>query len=457
MESRTQERGVSLIETVFAMALVGLVLSMGILQFRTPTTAAGSKSLAQVVAAQLISARKRAISQHTTVAVVIPAAGGTRPHAQSLFLMDGDSAPKVRQVINLERDFPRSYIAVGTWDRAQAATLDAPVQRSAFGSGFQMLEWLKGAEAGYVAKDYVIAFTPDGKVNSNDLPWAGGQLQLVASSGLDFRSAATPTGTARAGAHSATTYELFSVYQPHTISISQEGTVTVIPGLAGANPPALSTTPVLSAVPPAAAPVLNGPPNKSPVLLGVEAFPQAETLIPGGYSAVIPASGFVTLVVRVADENAGDRVCCRFSATDVGGGDGGNFSQGSGFVRMNWDPNDRNPAYPTGCWKATWVWTPPGRPNDNRYLPPNGSEFRIEGEVIDAHGGSVTFGGGANVISLQVVNRANVVFSALYQNRRQLFRMSPELAQPAFWASSWKPTTTCLLRRFRRTASSCCT
>jgi type II secretory pathway pseudopilin PulG len=417
-----RRRGVSLIETIFAMALVGLVLSLGILQFRAPVTGAGSKSVAQVLAAQLISARKRAMSQHTNVAVVVPAALGTRPYAQSIFLMDGDAAPHVRQVINLARDFPRSYVAVGTWDRAQAATVDAPVQRSAFGSEFNLTAWLNGATAGYQAKDYVIAFTPDGKVNTNDLPWVGGQLQLVACSGLDFRAAGGVPGTPDTGAHTAEKFELFNVYQPHTVVVSQEGSVSVVAGLIGANPPALSNTPVLASIPPAAAPVLNGPANEAPEMIGVEAFPQAEALVPGGYSAVIPATGFVTLVVRVKDEDAGDRLCCKFKATDASGGaDAGTFSQGTGFVRMNWDPKDQG-----GCWKATWVWTPPGRPTDTRFAPPDGSEFRIEGEVVDAHGASTTFGGGANVISLQVVNRANVVFSADYQGRRQLFRMSPQ-------------------------------
>lgn len=422
MKNRMHRRGVSLIETIFAMALVGLVLSLGILQFRAPVSGAGSKSVAQVLAAQLISARKRAMSQHTNVAVVVPSALGSRPYAQSMFLMDGDSAPQVRQVINLARDFPRSYLAVGTWDRAQPGTMDAPVQRSAYGSEFNMTAWLDGAAAGYQAKDYVIAFTPDGKVNTNDLPWVGGQLQLVACSGLDFRAGGTLPGTPDAGPHTAANFELFNVYQPHTVVVTQEGSVSVIAGLIGANAPALSNTPVLATVPPAAAPVLSGPPNQAPEMIAVEAFPQAETLIPGGYSAVIPATGFVTLVVRVKDEDAGDRLCCKFSATDASGGaDGGTFSQGNGFVRMNWDPKDQG-----GCWKATWVWTPPGRPTDTRFAPPDGSEFRIQGEVVDAHGASTTFGGGANVISLQVVNRANVVFSADYQGRRQLFRMSPE-------------------------------
>lgn len=423
--SEKPAKGFSLVETLFALGLVVLIFALGILNLRNPTSGAGSKGVAQLLAAQLTDARQRALSQHTTVAVVVPSASGSRPYADGLYAMAGDSAPRIYRAINLAREFPRAYVAVASWaGPATPATVDSPIRQSSPSSRFDLATWLSGAD-GYQARDFVICFTPDGKVHTNDLPWTNGQLRLVTCSGLEFQST-TFGGTPVTGSNTAGQFELTRVYQAHTVTVTQEGSVWTSPGLVEATPTVMALTPVSSAVPPASAPNLTASANHNPTVLRVEAFPVADSAVPGGYNSIIPPNGFVTLVVRVLDEDAGDPLCCKFSASAVGGGASGTFSQGSDFVRMNWDPQDTGAGYPNGCWKATWVWTPPDDPQDPRYDPPTGSVFEITGEVIDSHGGSVTFGGGAGVISLQVVNRGKVVFSARYQGRQQLFCMSPE-------------------------------
>lgn len=414
--SNPDRKGLTLAETMITLGIMAMLLSLGILSFRAPTSNAGSQGVAQTIAGQLMQARRRAISQHSTVALVIPSAGGISAYSQSILVLSGDAGPKTTQVINLAKEFPGAYAAVGVWDSPTPPTVDAPVQQNSPRSRFDISGWLSAAGSGYQPKDYVVAFTSDGKVMTNDLPWMDNQLHIVACSGVDFSSAASVPGTRRSGAHKVNLFQFNSVYQPNTVTITQEGAIWVTPGLVQANPGVVKNAPVNSAIPAAAGPTLGGAPNAPPVVVGIESFPKSVT--PGTSTVLLPATGFVTLEIRVTDPTPGDQLCCRFESDPVGGGQAGTFSQGSGFVRMNWDPRDTGPGYPSGCWKATWVWTPPGRPGAY-----STKDFEITGEVIDSHGAIVPFGTSTSPIVLRVLSQGDVIFSAQYQGRRQLFRI----------------------------------
>ena len=425
--------GVTLAETLITLSILVIVMSLGILQFRAPIDSAGAQGMAQAFAAQLTAARKRAMSQHTTVAVCLPSAAGTRPHSQAFYVLEGNEAPTVTQVFNLGSDFPNSYLVSGVWGTAANVTLNPPQGYSSdTGPNMNLANWLGAPNTNYGYRDYTIAFTYDGKVQTNDLPWVGGQLQILACSGCTWGSALSIPGTPKAGGNSAVNFALSDLYEANTICISETGNIWITPGAVQANAGVISATPQTPG-PPAAPPVVGGTPNTAPTILSVTTVPVQSA---GNYTAVIPASGYVTFVIRALDSDPNEHLSCSLSAISTNTANissGGNFSQNPGAVRMYWDPTDCNTTgYPNGCWKAVWVWAPPGSPTDPNYSPP-GFDFKITGSVTDDHGVSASFGGTsvvtngppASALGVHVVNEGHLVFSAAYAGTTQLFRMDP--------------------------------
>ena len=420
---KNERRGVSLIEimvvlTIFAILMVTLVLGL-----RNPQGSSSSSSMAQIVVQELQSARFRALSNQHPVAVVFPSAGGTRPHSQSLYIMEGWPTAHTAQVRNYKGEIPSGYIFVGAWSSADPITL-APAHTPAL----NISSWLSPGN-----KDFVVAFAPDGSVVTNDLPWFNGELRIAVCSGLGNPTAASsPSGTPVAGASTVNYYGVSQIFQPQTVCVSPQGSVSICPGLKGADSSvAVATGTAQPLTPPAAPPLLAGQTNQAPIIWNITVQPECTNATPTGCDTSIKGNGFLTLVVRANDPNAGDQLSCALNCSQISGQPAGQFSELPGGSRMRFDPNDTDATnYPNGCWKAVWIWAPSPAFTTN-YEPP-GTNVTINCEVSDDQGLTTTNLSDSTVarVVFLVINQGHIYFAAQYQGQKRLFSMAPDGTAP---------------------------
>lgn len=415
MKKSQPQRGVTMVEILVVLSIFAVMIGGVVLNLRQPQASATSAALAQVVAQELRAARRLAQNQGTPVAVVFPSAAATRGHSQSLYILEGWPHPKVSRVHNYKGDFPMGYLFVGQWATSETVAL-APADRPAV----NLARWLTPPN-----RDYVVAFAPDGSVVTNDLPWFNGELRIVACAGLSAGPAVVPAGSAVAFGSTPGYFALTQVFQPQTVCVSREGTVSVQPGLRGASGVNIGSGTAVPNIPPAAPPSMTGGANQAPTILSVKAYPEVCPGLPPGYTNGITSDGFLTLVVRALDPNNGDQLSTTFQCA------GGQFSEVPGGSRMRFDPNDTDPVlYPAGCWKSVWIWSPPRDPVNN-YAPP-GTGFDITCTVTDDHGLSTSnFSDGTLArVQLLVCDLGHIFFSGLYKGQQRLFSLAPDGSAP---------------------------
>ncbi len=377
-------RGFSLPELLVAVGLMAilLVLASGGLN-RGTQSGAGSKGLATVVAGELTAARQRAMANGRPVAVGFPSAGGGMPVSQSLYFREGDDLPRTRRVVNFSGDFPQVGIFVGLWPTSGAATLDRPATAS---SALDVDAWCNPP-----TNDFLLVFSPDGGVFSNDLPLFDGQYHLVVGGGMVYTSRGAPPGTARMTTRPSY-FSLSSVAAPATIRVDPCGSIAVDAGLTGltGGVQILTSGSLTGAAP---APALTGGGNAAPTLQSVELFPEPhpESLSPGTDANVGPG-GYLTLIVRATD-NEGDRVDVRWAAQGPAGP--GTFSTLS---------TERVPSsYVQGSWRSVWEWRPP-----SGAIP--GEVYQLTCTLSDERGASVTATSGAGVPMVAIRREGWIAF-----------------------------------------------
>src|ERR1017187_6124612 len=79
-------KGFSLLEIIFAMFMVGLLMTFGMIYLKGGAASADSHSLALVPAEAQRVARQTAITTQEPVAVMLPTSNGSTPIAQSLYV-----------------------------------------------------------------------------------------------------------------------------------------------------------------------------------------------------------------------------------------------------------------------------------------------------------------------------------------------------------------------------------
>ena len=336
-----RRRAFSLIELLWAMGLLALLAGLAFVGAGKPSSAT-SRSLADVVAAELVTARGLARSQQVPVAVRLHCQNG--PIANALSLWRGDHQPRCIKNLNLAAELPRGQIFWGVWGSSSTPTLDRPALAGS--TPFSVRDWFAPQA---VPADPMVVFTPDGMAWSNDLPLIQGAYRLVACTGAES-SNANPIGSTVVDPRPAY-FSLTAVQQPNTISIELQGAVHVDGGVLGQD--GSVAVRACHSQPPAFAQRLSVPANSTPVVTSLKLSPEAPSSLPPGVQAQVSREGHVVLSVQAQDAD-GDALLCEFTAS------GGGFTN-SGSNKMQWDPADQ-------LWKASWVFRPnPADATSTRY------------------------------------------------------------------------------------------
>jgi prepilin-type N-terminal cleavage/methylation domain-containing protein len=326
-----RSRGVTLLELLLVLALLGIVLGLAFVQLRAPARSQQSRALAEVILARFAQARQRAIASGQPVALAFP-----RNATQTSYLLTGEYQPQRVLALNWSRELPHALVSTHEW------TLDGDVW-SAGPASLDLSAWQPPQPA-----DALFAFQPSGALTSN-LRLFGGAYRIV-----------TCTGLASGGPG------LTAVSHPWTLSASPTGLVQLSVGLENGSAvlqPGPEPGPtVASAIPPV-------PTDADPVLVSVQVMPPpAPASLPPGVDASVRPGGYLTFEVRATDPDR-DTLRCWWSTSR------GTFSA-TQEVRMEWDPQVRQ-------WVSRWTFTPP-----TDAAP--GDIFTLDCVVKDVRGNRVT-------------------------------------------------------------------
>ena len=350
-----RRRGFTLYEILVSVAIMASMLALTMANARTARQSSQPHAVADILAGEFRRAHQRALSDHVPVAVVIPSQGNSRPHATSVYFMEGEEKPRPGRVVDFHREYPEAMVSVIHWPLASGATtLDPPTL-----SDFDFAAW-----AGSGFQDYAFVYDASGRLHSNLLPNFNGEYHVVASSGLDYASDTPPTTL-------SPTLNYFSVSrvsQPFTLSLSPSGGIQVTKGLVNAASGVQELSSGMATVAPAPAISLSQTPNRDPVIEQIDFFPKMTSGLTGGATALVDRDGFLTLKVRATDPDGGP-LYVTWAAT------GGAFSY-NGRVRMQWSEAQK-------AWTSTWEWRPPSN-------VPAGQKFALVCRVADPQGAVVS-------------------------------------------------------------------
>lgn len=382
-----RRRGWSLLEMVFLLAILAMMLVGGVTAFQQPTSRAGSRGLATLVAEAFRATRARAVAEQRPAALVIPS-GGTQPCAQSLAYLQGEEHAGVVRVLDWHREFPDGVVCVGTYASAGSWSKDRPdIGRSRYlltpAPGFPGSEpfriWLGNRN------DYVFLFAPDGQILTNDLPQLDGIYRLVVSQGVTTGATSVP-GTGLGVSNPPPYQQISAACNPYTVSVSPVGAVQVEQGLAGGSGGttlsrgSLPLTNVAAPLTPTVEPVTN------PVLADTSFYPPAGAIAGtlSGVSGTLAPERALTMSVH-ANITTSDDLFCTVTCTGVRP-DGTSLPPGpfssSGIKRMQFLPAFP-PLIPDGRWVSNWQWVPPPQAAP-------GDRFTFEVTVTTRRGGVAT-------------------------------------------------------------------
>lgn len=404
MTVRGKPRGFSLMDLIVGMMLVGMALAMIVPRGQGTKDAATTKVTAEELVARFRQARQTAMTKSVPVAVAFPK-NGTTAATDEAFFLEGEVNPKVSERWKIQQ--PRVEVAyyTGTWSGPTWAAAD--VMETA-NKNFDLSTWF-GPVSPPPAELFV--FTPSGNVVSDALA-ADGKFRVVVGMGLQ--------GTATS---------LTAATTPFTVWISPTGEVGLERGVYGnptiyasvdkgtANIASFVSPAVSSNVPPVVTII---PPMTVP---GAKAYPNSVNPKTKNGN-IIAIDAVLTLEVRVKDDN-GDPPYFKWRTTEAAVLDddgtsfidqtdmdtwGGRFSN-VGEVRMEWDAETQE-------WVGRDTWAAAtGDKGGNRY--------RLECEIRDRKGGTVTTGFPVDGNYLVTSNEPWVLYRTWNaQNRSELWKMT---------------------------------
>lgn len=371
---RRLRHGFTLMELLVGFALVGLVIAMGLLQLRSATRNAESRGLAEEIAEELRLARQRAMSSNSPIAIAFPSAAGGSAHVQSLYVLEGQNTPIVTQAREFQGDYPNAFAFLGHWPVTGVANSVDTAAVDTHQDWTAMQTWLAQIPSPLCDKDYLLIFTPSGRILSNG--WChyeqtdGAQqypyYHILVGEGITYAATAAPAGNPgpAQGSNPISHFQASAVASPYTVAISPAGEITVQTGVPSAL--GLSTAGDRIAMGPPPRPTVPSVANVNPTLVSVTADPQPVTPRPDG-SAVVPPNGYLTLRLLASEPH--QALSCVWTASD------GTLSS-SEPTRMDFDRT-------LGQWVAEWVWSPPeGAAPDQK--------FDLAYTVDDGAGGVLT-------------------------------------------------------------------
>lgn len=382
----------SLIELLVALAISALLFGLAVwpLKRSASVSKANPEAVAAVLAAELRSARLRAMYNQTAVAVVIPSRNGTVGHAQSLYVLEGhlpatgvrtppldatpEPPPKMSRVVNFADEYPGVFIYAGGWN-VDPSLLTDPTLTPAIGDGMgaSLENWTKPT-----SKDYQIVFDGDGGVISNDLPHFDGAFHLLVASNLNYATGTAPPGTGSM-ATAPGYFNLTGAYKPITISVSLQGGVTTTREVL-AQTGVTDCGPGNPSVPSASPPVQTVVINTAPKVADFKVLPPSNPDFSDSFDATVRPDGFLTLVIRIVDAQD-DQVSCQWDSLPAAAP--GTFTIPPGKQTIEFDEVQ-------GCWVASAVWQPP--PNAKE-----GDQFSLMATVVDAQGAQTVLNGTAAI------------------------------------------------------------
>jgi prepilin-type N-terminal cleavage/methylation domain-containing protein len=405
---RLERRGFSLIELMIGLAIAGIILAMGMTGLGKAKTAGNSRGLATAVSSEFKFAREKAIATGSPVAVVIPARV-----SRSLFWLEGTTEPTISRAVNYEGDYPRGAITVATYN-------GPTFQKNATMPGFKAEVWgqrLATWLPNRYHNDFVIVFTPNGSVITNDLPSAEGSYRVIVGTGAKVSGGSDPGGSVDYVSGNSPYFDLQASGEPYTVAISLGGAVESDKGLLGYTGSSVNTQG-------APDPSVPNPPHpeydwvaKKPKILFGEVTPPAED-VDGRLAHVIDKGEYLTLEV-FAQSGDGKPIFADWDdipETQTGPQFMGAFSVPDG------DP-ERMEFYPEftvdgkvekNVWRSVWTWTPPKAAEA-------GDRYTLEVKVKDAkaqHPVEIT-----DIPPVIVAPPGEVVFERRVSGRWHLFTM----------------------------------
>jgi prepilin-type N-terminal cleavage/methylation domain-containing protein len=368
--TRLRSKGFSLIELLFAVAIVTLLSGLGILSMRKSTHQAGSRGLASTVVAALTEARLRAISTRSPVAICFPSNAGGTPLSNCLYRLEGATAPALANAQSFSGDFPGIYVFNGIWPtdastfrNVGSTPVANPVPPGSPWTAYQdPTLWLPTASS----KDYCYMFRPDGTVVSNGMVAFDGAYHILVTAGVGSWSGPSSSGG------SMPLYAPTLLGQTFSVSLAINGNVQVDNGVVGSSSGSIAfsdapsdSAPSLANTPLVAAASSANPSNVQLTMLSKEA-PLGGINPP---DITVGLGGYITLDVTANDSNkSGQRLYAEWTvvpdASNAGTGVS-NYSvplppptpSGPGGGAMDWDPTANSGA---GGWHCIWGWRPPG-------------------------------------------------------------------------------------------------
>ena len=353
-----------------AIALAGIVLGMGMTGLGKAKNAGSSRGLATAVASEFKHAREKAIATGSPVAVIIPA-----PVGRSLFWLEGTTEPTVSRVVNFEGDYPRGALTVGTYAGPNFIKNATMPGFKADIWGARMDTWLPNE----YKNDFVIMFTPNGSVTTNELPSADGSYRVIVGMGAKVSGGAPGNVSVSASG------------EAYTVAISLGGAVESDKGFLGGSGGNNTNG--------APDPSVAAPPNpdgdwtpKVPTILGNRVTPEAEE-VDGKQMHVLDKGEYLTLEV-FAQSGDGKPIFADWNDTPTtksGPEFFGRFSVPNGdpermefYPEFDWNEDGTiNGDAERDIWRSVWTWTPPpaAEAGDRYSLQVDVKDAKFEKEV----------------------------------------------------------------------------
>ncbi|MEW6278014.1 MAG: hypothetical protein AB1758_05280 [Candidatus Eremiobacterota bacterium] len=406
-----KSRGYTLLDALLVLLIASSLLVGLLLAVRPARSRSHSRALAQRVAAELVRLRQQAISSGSLVAMVLPTANGSRPHAQGVYLAAGEGLLNIQRTLDFSREYPSTVLVHGHW-ALRSGSFSPPTVALTTREGSLNLDTLRPDPS-----DRLLVFLPSGEAAA-DLPEVDGAYALVVCQGVTC--APDPLGGA------VPSWRLLGVQDGYTVSVGRLGDVSVASGVSGAAPGVEGLLTGPAQTPAGVGPRSRGP-NLDPVIQGtVAVYPTpVPVTLPPGIDATVRQQGHLVLEVTARDPD-GDPLSCEWISRD-----GGGLSAATPGT-MRWQA-DRN------GWVGRWEFHPDPK------APPS-TVYRLACTVRDPRGGEATATIGAagrvEVLDAQSISFQDGADQSMYVVNRDgteptcLFRGSPAAR---FSTGVWSP------------------
>lgn len=320
---RRRKSAFSLLEIMVAIGIFAILVGLSFTNLGSARQRAKAKGMADILAEEMRSARRRAMAKGYPVAVVFPTNAGSTPCTRSFYILEGREKGEYYRGKSLGNELADAFIFVGSYNSGE--TTGDPLT-SDISDNFNPTQWLP---AGF--DDNALIFTPTGRVRSSDLPVFNESFHILTALDVEY-SGITAT----------------SASDPFSVTVSPLGEISVKKGADGLAASGVNSLPPIAAL--TAGPSSG---NSDPAISSLNLLPVNNSNIYGSdvYSVseslaqLYPEDGntdglsdFAPISLRVsATDLDGDQLFCRFRSTP----NQGSFSvagDANGWAPMTWDP-----------------------------------------------------------------------------------------------------------------------